>query len=362
MQQKEHVWQEERSFSRGRRKSMQEVGRLAEGSGSLELNGCLARLLWSNTCAQKKWLEVSPCVFPCVFLTANHLSHARLWQTEHPEQGVNAAAATPAAFKTSTCAEDQDSASSEKKIFIIISWICSSECCEFKAGSSVLFNVNCCCWCCCCCCCCCCSQEFSGGDVQYRNRRRGRSRECHGVGKAKKFLRPCSRTNLHNCWRFLRLHPATSVLHTVSQLSQLPPSLLPVLHPLWKQLCPVLCQLFSPSPIHTIALKVSTIFIKRGTKKHEKVTFDETPPRRCCRPPPRRFNFPFRRDIWEIRRNELNGGPFSTQSFVCLGFSIRGKWVCDNFCNYSLSNDLSSWRLKLLPTSTDKLHLIVGFT
>lgn len=225
----------------------------------------------------------------------------------------------------------------------------------------LLFNVNCCCccWCCCCCCCCCCSQEFSGGDVQYRNRRRGRSPQCHGVGKAKNFLRPCSRTNLHNCWRFLRLHPATSVLHTVSQLPQLPPSLLPALHPLWKLLCPVLCQLFSPSPIHTIALKVSTIFIKRGTKKHEKVTIDETPLRRCCRPPPRRFNFPFRRDV---RRNELNGGRFSTQSFVCLGFSIRGKWVCDNFCNYSLSNDLRSWRLKLLPTSTDKLHLIVGFT
>lgn len=84
-------------------------------------------------------------MFPCVFLTANHLSHARLSQTEHPEQGVNAGAVTLAAFRSSTCAEAQDSASIEKKILIIISWICSSECCEFKAGSSVLFNVNCCC-------------------------------------------------------------------------------------------------------------------------------------------------------------------------------------------------------------------------
>lgn len=183
MQQKEHVWQEERSFSLRRRRSRQEVGRLAEGSGSLELNGCLAGLLWSNTCAQKKWLEVSPCVF----LTANLLSHARLWQTERPDQGVNTGAATLAAFRTSTCAEDQDSALSEKKIFIIISWICSSECCEFKAGSSVLFNVNCCCCWCCCCCCCCCSQEFSGCAVQYRNRRRGRSRQCDVSEKLRTF-------------------------------------------------------------------------------------------------------------------------------------------------------------------------------
>lgn len=75
---------------------------------------------------------------------------------------MNAGAETLPVAKSSPCAEDQASVSSAKKIFIIISWVCSSECCELTAGPTLLlflllFRVV---------------RNFQA--VMYRNRRSGR--------------------------------------------------------------------------------------------------------------------------------------------------------------------------------------------
>lgn len=205
-------------------------------------------------CIYHKAIQVSQPVTVCfLFLTTNLLSHARLWETKgfwaaHNKQRMEAGAETlPVAYLSTcekeeekrfaeVCAEERASVSSAKEIFIIISWACSSECCEFTAGSTLLLLLllfRC---------------VRNSQVVMYRNDENSLDTVTLRVFKSWELYVSLSKIKSPQFQKVPQCSHCTQSMSCSNLFAPSPPT------PLLTRLFPIHSQYFSPSPHHRISL------------------------------------------------------------------------------------------------------------